>query len=108
MGIRLTAAFFVAAAFTFAACKDDPLPASQPMIDAPVSDIDAPAGGTCGASTIDFLGVCTDNSQCGSCECHMIIHDSKCDKPCSSDADCPSPSRGCEGQGAGMGFYCRD
>ncbi|CAN5756562.1 hypothetical protein BH11MYX2_BH11MYX2_03140 [soil metagenome] len=93
-------------AFSLVGCKDDPVHYVQQVT--PDAAPDATPSGVCGASTLPFLGVCTNSSQCGSCECHMIIHDSKCDKPCESDTDCPSPSRGCEGQGAGMGFYCRD
>lgn len=69
-------------------CKDQPL--------APIdgSTIDQPPG-LCEGGTVAFIGICTEASQCGTCECINFGHASVCTKKCTSAADCPAPSNGC-------------
>lgn len=67
---------------------------STPPVDASPS--------VCGmTSQVPFLGACTDNAMCGTCECHNFGHTMACSKTCTDDTECPSPSGGCT---AG---YCR-
>ncbi|CAN5756603.1 hypothetical protein BH11MYX2_BH11MYX2_03150 [soil metagenome] len=82
----------------FAACKDDPAHVERTEPDAPPMPlIDAPPV-MCTGGSADFLDRCTkDSSECGSCVCTEFHDGFRCTNTCSTDADCPWPSRGCGG-----------
>jgi hypothetical protein len=83
-----------------AACGGDDDP--KPMIDASTVDMspfDAPA--VCTGGTVEYLGVCTDSSQCGSCMCANFGHTMRCTIACTTGGEaCPAPSSGCSSGGA--------
>ena len=60
------------------------------------------AGTSTVTSTLGFLEPCTENAQCTTNLCYrynMANVGMRCSKTCSSAADCPAPSTGCNGMG---------
>jgi hypothetical protein len=79
-----------------AARSDD---GSSVQVDSAAADSDGALGGAGGLA--GFLAPCSANADCASMLCHYYpgVGSSFCSKPCSTAADCPAPSPGCNGMG---------
>ena len=87
--VRTVIAFALFAGLAMVSCKDDkPTPDATPPDDT--------AGAVCGAAaTVEYLGVCTGDAECGTCVCRSFGHTMNCTLTCDGPEDCPAPSPGC-------------
>ncbi|HEY4181335.1 MAG TPA: hypothetical protein VGM90_31030 [Kofleriaceae bacterium] len=98
---RLIPTIALVAAALFAGCNDG---GKASTVDADPT-IDAPPDRCGPTTTVGYQKVCVlgSNDECGTCECRMMEHAPLCIPTCTTEADCPQPSRGC-----GTDGYCRD
>jgi hypothetical protein len=91
------------ASLCFASCEGSATMTDAATVDACSAGCDgraAPADAS-GDGGAPFLGPCMANSDCASMVCHYYpgVGGSFCTKPCTTAADCPPPSPGCNGMG---------
>jgi hypothetical protein len=84
----------VCAALALGACAAQDDGPSVPAADASMATLDA------GAGQLPFMAECASNEQCQTGNCYPFgMKGPHCTKPCTSAADCPAPSPGCNNKG---------